>query len=94
MTVTVSKIKQIIGQYLSQDKPEPNLVLLLGDSVDILAIDWLKKSGAKQEKEFWVISREQGKQALLPPSFDWDTHWEKEKEYREQEMRRGVKNVN
>jgi hypothetical protein len=88
--VTLPQVKQAIGKYINQEKPEPNLVLQLGDSVDIEVIDWLKQAGAKQESEFWVISREDAKKAITPTSFDWDTHWKKEKEYRENMMKEAM----
>lgn len=91
MTVTLFQVKQAIGQYLNQAKPEPSLVLQLGDSVDIKAIDWLKQAGARQEKEFWIISREQAEKAITPVSFDWDTHWRKEEERMKQRIEEGLK---
>lgn len=88
--VTLSQVKRAIGQYISQDKPEPNLVLQLGDTVQVEAVTWLEQVGAKQEKEFWVISREQAKKALTPTSFDWDTHWKKEEERMKERIRQGL----
>lgn len=88
--VTLLEVKQAVGKYLNQDKPEPNLVLQLGDSVDVQVVDWLKRVGAKQENEFWVISREQAKQAITPISFDWDTHWKKEEERMRQNIKKGL----
>lgn len=91
MAVTILQIKQAIGAYLKQDKPEPNLVLQLGDSIEAEAMDYLKSIGAKQEKEFYVVSKEQAKEALFPPQIDWQAHWKNEEQRMKQKMKEGLK---
>lgn len=93
MAVTLLQLRKAIGQYLSQDKPEPHLILQFPDSIELSAIDWLKSSGAVWQRGFWVISRENAKEALFPSPIDWNTHWKNEEKRMKQRIKEGL-NVN
>ena len=76
----MDKIYEAINTYLNTSNPPPNLVLLLetpGLGASLL------KMGFNQQDEYYIISKSDA-QALLvahqPHSFDWNTHWAKEKQ--------------